>query len=45
MNNYEKITSRVVVNRIRSSFIELYKFYNDQASIKEGGTLSWLLFY
>ena len=39
MNNYEKITSRVVVNRIRSSWIELFKFYNDQAS-REGGTLS-----
>ena len=39
MNNYEKITRRVVVNRIRSSWIELFKFYNDQAS-KEGGTLS-----
>jgi len=39
MNNYEKIASGVVVNRIRSSWIELFKFYNDQAS-KEGGTLS-----
>ena len=28
-----------MVNRIRSSWIELFKFYNDQAS-KEGGTLS-----
>ena len=27
------------MNRIRSSWIELFKFYNDQAS-KEGGTLS-----
>tara|TARA_X000000950_G_scaffold70093_1_gene86893 strand:+ start:527 stop:988 length:462 start_codon:yes stop_codon:yes gene_type:complete len=39
MNSYEKIASGVVVNRIRSSWIELFKFYNDQAS-KEGGTLS-----
>ena len=39
MNYYEKIASGVVVNRIRSSWIELFKFYNDQAS-KEGGTLS-----
>ena len=39
MNNYEKIANGVVVNRIRSSWIELSKFYNDQAS-KEGGTLS-----
>ena len=39
MNNYEKIANGVVVNRIRSSWIELFKFYNDQAS-KEGGTLS-----
>lgn len=39
MNNYDKIASGVVVNRIRSSWIELFKFYNDQAS-KEGGTLS-----
>ena len=39
MNNYDKIESRVVVNRVRSSWIELFKFYNDQAS-KEGGTLS-----
>ena len=39
MNNYEKITSKVVVNRIRSSWIELFKFYNDQAS-REGATLS-----
>ena len=39
LNNYEKIAKGVVVNRIRSSWIELFKFYNDQAS-KEGGTLS-----
>ena len=39
LNNYEKIANGVVVNRIRSSWIELFKFYNDQAS-KEGGTLS-----
>ena len=39
LNNYEKIANGVVVNRIRSSWIELSKFYNDQAS-KEGGTLS-----
>ena len=39
MNNYEKIANGVVVNRIRSSWIELFKLYNDQAS-KEGGTLS-----
>ncbi len=39
MNNYDKIATGVVVNRIRSSWIELFKFYNDQAS-KEGGTLS-----
>jgi len=39
MNNYDKIANGVVVNRIRSSWIELFKFYNDQAS-KEGGTLS-----
>ena len=39
LSNYEKIANGVVVNRIRSSWIELSKFYNDQAS-KEGGTLS-----
>ena len=39
MNNYEKIACGVLVIRIRSSWIELFKFYNDQAS-KEGGTLS-----
>ena len=39
MNNYEKITSGVVVNIIRSSWIDIFKFYNVQAS-KEGGTLS-----
>ena len=39
MNNYDKIASGVIVNRIRSSWIDIFKFYNDQAS-KEGGTLS-----
>lgn len=34
MDNYEKIAEGVVVNRIRSSWIELYKLYNDQAAEK-----------
>ena len=39
MNNYEKIAKGIVVNRIRSSWIEIFKFYNEQNS-KEIGTLS-----
>ena len=39
MNNYEKIAKGIVVNRIRSSWIEIFKFYNEQTS-KEIGTLS-----
>ena len=39
MNNYEKIANGIVVNRIRSSWIEIFKFYNEQTS-KEIGTLS-----
>ena len=39
MNNYDKIASGVIVNRIRSSWIDIFKFYNVEAS-KEGGTLS-----
>ena len=39
MNKYEKIAKRIVVNRIRSSWIEIFKFYNEQNS-KEIGTLS-----
>ena len=39
MDNYEKIAEGVVVNRIRTSWIELYKLYNDQAS-KKGVSLS-----
>lgn len=39
MNNYEKIANGIVVNRIRSSWIEIFKFYNEQNS-KEIGTLS-----
>ena len=34
LDNYEKIAEGVVVNRIRSSWIELYKLYNDQAAEK-----------
>ena len=34
MDNYEKIAEAVVVNRIRSSWIELFKLYNDQAAEK-----------
>ena len=34
MDNYEKIAEGVVVNRIRSSCIELFKLYNDQAAEK-----------
>ena len=34
MDNYEKIAEGVVVNRIRSSWIELFKLYNDQAAEK-----------
>ena len=39
MNNYEKIAKGIVVNRIRSSWIEIFKFYNEQTS-KEIGTIS-----
>jgi MarR family transcriptional regulator, organic hydroperoxide resistance regulator len=39
MNNYEKIAKGIVVNRIRSSWIDIFKFYNLQYS-KEIGTLS-----
>ena len=39
MNNYEKIAKGIVVNRIRSSWIDIFKFYNLQTS-KEIGTLS-----
>tara|TARA_B100000768_G_scaffold60315_1_gene58367 strand:- start:3940 stop:4398 length:459 start_codon:yes stop_codon:yes gene_type:complete len=39
MNNYEKIAKGIVVNRIRSSWIEIFKFYNEQIS-EEIGTLS-----
>ena len=39
MNKYEKIAKGIVVNRIRSSWIDIFKFYNDQNS-KEIGTLS-----
>jgi len=39
MNKYEKIAKGIVVNRIRSSWIEIFKFYNEQTS-KELGTLS-----
>ena len=39
MNKYEKIAKGIVVNRIRSSWIEIFKFYNEQNS-KEIGTLS-----
>ena len=39
MNKYEKIAKGIVVNRIRSSWIEIFKFYNEQIS-KEIGTLS-----
>ena len=39
MNKYEKIAKGIVVNRIRSSWIEIFKFYNEQTS-KEVGTLS-----
>ena len=39
MNKYEKIAKGIVVNRIRSSWIEIFKFYNEQTS-KEIGTLS-----
>ena len=34
MDNYKKIAEGVIVNRIRSSWIELYKLYNDQAAEK-----------
>ena len=34
MDNDEKIAEVVVVNRIRSSWIELFKLYNDQAAEK-----------
>ena len=34
MDNYEKIAEGVVVNRIRSSWFELFKLYNDQAAEK-----------
>tara|TARA_A100001388_G_C28688003_1_gene459855 strand:+ start:416 stop:868 length:453 start_codon:yes stop_codon:yes gene_type:complete len=34
LDNYEKIAEGVVVNRIRSSWIELFKLYNDQAAEK-----------
>ena len=34
MDNYEKIAEGVVDNRIRSSWIELFKLYNDQAAEK-----------
>ena len=39
MNKYEKIAKGIVVNRIRYSWIEIFKFYNEQNS-KEIGTLS-----
>ena len=39
MNNYEKIAKGIVVNRIRFSWIDIFKFYNLQYS-KEIGTLS-----
>ena len=39
MDNYEKIAKGVVVNRIRTSWIELYKLYNEQTTTK-GVTLS-----
>ncbi|MBM77982.1 MAG: MarR family transcriptional regulator [Crocinitomicaceae bacterium] len=39
MDNYEKIAEKVVVNKIRSSWLELYKLYNDQANSR-GVTLS-----
>ena len=39
MNKYEKLAKGIVVNRIRSSWIEIFKFYNEQNS-KEIGTLS-----
>ena len=39
MNKYEKIAKVIVVNRIRSSWIDIFKFYNEQTS-KEIGTLS-----
>ena len=39
MDNYQKIAERVVVNKIRSSWLELYKLYNEQATSK-GVTLS-----
>ena len=39
MDNYEKIAEKVVVNKIRSSWLELYKMYNDQANSR-GVTLS-----
>ena len=39
MNKYEKIAKGIVVNRIRSSWIEIFKFYNEQ-NTKEIGTLS-----
>ena len=43
MDNYEKIAEGVVVNRIRSSWIELYKLYNDQAAEKGVSLLSRIL--
>jgi MarR family transcriptional regulator, organic hydroperoxide resistance regulator len=39
MDNYEKIAEKVVVNKIRSSWLDLYKMYNDQANSR-GVTLS-----
>ena len=39
MDKYEQIAERVVVNKIRSSWLEITKMYNEMAANK-GGTMS-----
>jgi len=39
MDKYEQIAERVVVNKIRSSWLEISKMYNEMAADK-GGTMS-----
>ena len=39
MDKYEQIAERIIVNKIRSSWLEITKMYNEMAANK-GGTMS-----
>ena len=39
MDQYEQIAERIIVNKIRSSWLEITKMYNEMAANK-GGTMS-----